>query len=289
MRVVASLFAVAIVAIVIAAPLRAQQPTAASSVRDTSRYALPADSLRVLDSAYRARKALLDQWIHTQRKAARPQEDFMSIYANYGAYLQILPRDLNQYFSERSLRPSPMTDRDNYGTVDRAIMLGGSAQLSQSWGIFAEYNLIAKFSNTVIDSNFPGLFNAEEALDLIEHSFVVGGMFVVYSSEFYRLRADGGIGAMIALSSETETGGFSRSASATGYQFNFDILNDFRIMESASFTIDLLARTVTTGTLKTSDGKTLDTPFGKRITPLTIAPTASNNLFGFAAGLVYYF
>ncbi len=266
--------------------VHAQSPISAS--RDSSVYRPPTDSLRVLDSAYRARKALLDQWIHTQRKAAHPQEDFLSIYANYGAYLQILPRDINQFFSERCLRPKPLDDRENYGTVDRAIILGGAAQLSRSWGIFAEYDLTAKFANTVIDSNALGLLNAEESLDLIEHAFVVGGMFVLYSSEFYRLRANGGVGAVIALTSETETGGFSRSASATGYQFNFDLLNDFRIVESMSFTIDILARTVTTGLLKTSDSKTLETPFGKRTTPLSIAPSASNNLFGFAAGLVFY-
>jgi len=193
---------------------RSQTPGGADSA---GRYGISADSLRVLDSAYRARKAVLDQWIHEQRRAAPPQEDFLSLYGEYGGYLQILPRDINQLFSERTLRPDPTTDRNTYGTVDRAIILGGAAQLSQTWGIFAEYDYTAKFLNTLVDSMSPGpqsLSGIEEALDLNEHAFVVGGMFVLYSSRFYRLRASGGIGAVIALTSETEAGGAARSASA---------------------------------------------------------------------------
>jgi hypothetical protein len=259
---------------------------------DSSRYALPADSLHVLDSAYRARKAVLDKWIHEQRQAAHPQEDFLSVYAEYGGYIQILPRDINQLFSERTLRPSPLSDRNNYGTVDRAIILGGAAQLTPTWGIYAEYDYTAKFLNTLVDStspNPPSLLGIEEALDMNEHAFVVGGTFVFYSSRFYRLRASGGIGAVIALTSETEAGGAARSASATGFQFNSDLLNDFRIVDNASFTIDFLFRSISTGTLKTSGGQTLDAPFGRRTNKLTVASTASNLVYGFAAGFVYYF
>ena len=236
-----------------------------------------------------ARKALLDKWIGEQRKAAHPQEDFLSIYAAYGAYLQILPKDLNQFFSERTLRPNPTNDRNNYGTMDRAVILTGQAQLSHTWGIYFEYDYAVKFFNTIIDSNYAGLNGAEEELDLYEHSLVAGGMIVFYSSQFYRLRANGGIGAVFALTSETESpGGAARSASAMGYQINFDLLNDFRIMDRASFTLDFLTRSITTGTLKTSSGQTLDTQFG-RGKPLTLSPNASNVVYGFAAGLVYYF
>ncbi len=260
------------------------------STMDTSHYAPPPDSLRTLDSTYRARKAVLDTWIRAQRSVAHPQEDFISVYLMYGGYLQILPRDINQFFSERALRPSPKDDRENYGTVDRSFLLGAQAQLSKSWGIYVEYDLTMKFANTTIDSNYPGLQGAEESLDFTEHSFVVGGMFMFYSGQFYRLRANGGIGALIVLTSETESpSGASRNASATGYQFNFDVLNDFRVMDRLSFTLDLLARTVTTGTLKTSDGKAIDQPFGNRKSALSIAPTASNVVYGLAAGLVYYF
>jgi hypothetical protein len=246
----------------------------------------------VYDSAYHARKALLDQWIHEQRKAASPQEDFLSVYAEYGAYMQILPRDINQLFSERTLRPDHTADRNAYGTVDRAILLGGAAQLSKSWGIYVEYDFTAKFLNTIVDDSSHGahsLAGIEEALDLSEHAFVVGGMFMLYSSRVYRLRASGGFGAVIALTSETEAGGATRSASATGYQANFDLLNDFRIVDNASFTLDFLARTVSTSTLKTPEGTTLDAPFGRGPRSVTVAPNASNVVYGFAAGLVYYF
>lgn len=260
------------------------------SAPDPKVYVSP-DSARMLDSTYRARKAELDGWIRTQRATAHPQEDFISVYAGYGGYLQILPRDLNQFFSERSLRPNPMSDRNVYGGVDREIIISGQAQLAQTWGIYVEYDFTAKFSNTIIDdTTVPGLFNAEEELDLYEHSLVAGGMVVIYSGPFYRLRAEGGFGAVYALTSETEsTSGASRSASASGSQINFDLLNDFRISPSASFTLDLLYRTVTTGELKTSSGQTIDAPFGVRKTPLSLKPTASNIVYGAAAGLVIYF
>lgn len=251
----------------------------------------PSDSTtRALDSAYLARKAQLDRWVREQKRYAHPQEDFISIYAGYGGYLQILPRDLNQFFSERALRPDPSSDRNEYGTVDRAIILSGQAQLTETWGIYVEYDLLEKWANTQVDNNEFGQGGAIEELDLTEHSLVVGGMYVLYSGPWYRLRANGGIGAVLALTSETESpGGYSRSASAKGYQFNFDLLNDFRVMQAVSFTIDLLARTATTGELQTSGGQTLDTPFGARKTPLSLKPTASNIVAGAAAGLVFYF
>ncbi len=252
---------------------------------DSSRYAPSADSARRLDSAYLARKAMLDRWVREQKRYARPQSDFISVYAGYGGYLQILPRDLNQVFSERSLRPDPASDRNQFGTVDRAFVLSGQAQLAETWGIYFEYDLTMEWFNTVVDAN-----NATEELDLTEHGLVVGGMYVIYNGPWFRLRAEGAMGGVVALTNETETpGNYARSASAAGYQVNFDLLNDFRVMQNMSFTIDLLTRTITTGELKTSGGQALDTPFGAYKTTITLAPTASNLLYGFAAGLVYYF
>ena len=272
-----------------AANAHAQQAITA----DSNSYITPDSAAHSLDSAYRARKAVLDRWAKIQLATARPpQEDFLSIFAGYGGFLQILPRDLNQYFAERVLLANPLSARSVYGTVDRALVIAGQAQLTQSWGIYVEYDLTAKFSNTIIDSNFNGLLNAEEELDLYEHSLVVGGMVIIYSGPFYRLRAIGGFGAVYALTYETESpGGATRSASAIGNQVNFDLLNDFRIVPSLSFTIDLLFRTVTTGELKTSSGQTLDASFGIRTAPLSIPiqPTASNVVYGVAAGIVYYF
>ncbi len=266
------------------------------SAADSGGYRPPADSIHVYDSAYRARKALLDQWVRRQDRAAVPQEDFISIYAGYGGDLQILPRDLNQLFSERVLRPAAdqASDRNSYQTVDRAIILSGQAQLAETWGIYFEYDLVEKWFNTSVDNTSPAPYNisgAVEELDLTEHSFIVGGMYVLYSGPFYRLRANGGIGGVVALTSETESiGGAARSASAAGYQVNFDLLNDFRVAQRVSFTIDLLARSVTTGALKTSGGQTLDAAFGKGDhARITIQPTASNVVYGAAAGLVFYF
>jgi hypothetical protein len=256
-----------------------------ASTSDSAGYAPSADSVRVLDSAYRARKAQLDKWVHTEEATAHPQEDFISLYLAYGGYLQILPRDLNQYFSECTLRPDPLSDRNDYSTTDRAVNFGIQAQLARSWGIYFEYDLVEKWFNTIVDQT-----NAQEELDLTEHSFVVGGMYMIYSGHFYRLRVSGGVGAIIAMTTETESpGNYTRDASAIGYQVNFDILNDFRVMQDLSFTLDVLTRTVSTGSLKTAGGQTLDTPFGAGTAPINLKPTASNVVYGLAAGLVYYF
>ena len=278
-------FAIALVFILSVGSVRAQQPQTA----DTSTSYTPPDSLRALDSAYRARKAMLDHWVREQHRDAHPQQDFMSLYLTYGGYLVILPQDLNQFFAERSLRSDPKSDRGNTGVVDRAFLLGGQAQLARSWGIYVEYGLLFKFFNTEIDS-----LSRVEEIDLTQHSFVVGGMYVIYSSPFYRLRANGGIGGVFAAVSESEQDAkgnelTSRSSSAEGLQINFDLLNDFRIAPSLSFTIDLLTRSVSTGTLKTSSDKTIDAPFGKNPNKSSIAPSATNTMYGLAAGLVYYF
>jgi hypothetical protein len=281
-------------ALILASEVHSQQPIGPTA--DSIGYRMPADSARTLDSTYRARKAELDTWVHAQQATAQPQEDFLSVSLGYGGYLQILPRDLNQLFSERTLRSDPLSDRDQYSTVDRAVIIAGQAQLASTWGIYFEYDLLEKWFNTSIDSATPVPYNiagATEELDLTEHSFVVGGMFIIYSGPFYRLRLNGGIGGVFALTSETEmgtSGNYSRSASAIGYQANFDILNDFRVMHDASFTLDLVTRSVTTGALKTSAGQTLDAPFGAgNPSGITLKPTASNMVYGLAAGLVYYF
>ena len=273
----------------------AQEPS--PSVRDTAAFVPPADTVRALDSAYRARKALLDKWVQTQTATAHPQDDFISAYVGYGGYVEILPRDLSEYFAERSLLQNPSSYRTTYSIVDRSFLFGLEAQLSQTWGIYFEYDLTMKWFNIQVGLTAPVpssdsvLNNATNELDLTEHSFVVGGMVVLYSGEFYRLRAEGGFGGVIALTSETETpGNYARSASATGYQVNFDLLNDFRVAQGVSFTIDLLTRSVTTGAFKTSSGQTLDAAFGAGDpSRITLKPTGSNLVYGVAAGLVIYF
>ncbi|HWF44088.1 MAG TPA: hypothetical protein VG537_05570 [Candidatus Kapabacteria bacterium] len=283
-------FSAALIVAVSGAAFSQMSPTSDSSVHQQTIYRTPVDSMRY-DSTYRARKAMLDKWVGQQRRTAAPQEDFLSVYAGYGGYLQILPKDLNQFFSERALRTDPTGDRDNYSTVDRAIILAGHAQLTKSWGIYFEYDYTAKFFYSIVDSVTPGpqnLAGLQEELDLNEHALIVGGTVVLFTSPFYRLRATGGFGGMIAFTTETETGASQRTASAEGYQVNFDLLNDFRFADRASFTIDLLTRSIATGKLKTSSGEVLDTQFG-RGKPTAIAPNASNFVYGVAAGLVYYF
>ena len=251
-------------------------------------------SSRAVDSAYRARKAQLDAWVHSERDASHPQEDFISAFIGYGGYEQILPRDLNQMFSERTLRDSS-SDRNQYSTVDRAFLFGVQAQLAKTWGIYVEYDLTMKWFNTQLPGSTTAISNAIEELDLTQDGFVVGGMYFIYSGRVYRLRAAGGIGGVVAFTTETETLSGSkspttRSASATGYQVDFDILNDFRVDKGVSFTLDFLFRTATTGALKTSGGKPLNSPFGSGSpTVITFQPTASSQAFGIAAGLVFYF
>jgi hypothetical protein len=258
-------FAAALIAATNSVVHAQMSPASDTSNHQQRIYRIPVDSIRY-DSTYRARKALLDKWVGEQRRAAAPQEDFLSVYAGYGGFIQILPKDLNQFFSERTLRVDPSSDRNNYTTVDRAIILAGQAQLTKSWGIYFEYDYTAKFFNTIVDSVTPGSHNLaglQEELDLSEHALIVGGTTVLLTSPFYRLRANGGIGAMIVFTTEMETGATQRSASAAGYQINFDLLNDFRFADRASFTIDLLTRSVATGTLKTSGGEALNTQFGR--------------------------
>ncbi|HEY3876229.1 MAG TPA: hypothetical protein VGM92_12190 [Candidatus Kapabacteria bacterium] len=265
---------------------QSQNRTTDTSFATKTSLANPTDSTsQALDSAYRARKAVLDAWVRSERSAARPQSDFISAFMNYGGYLRVLPRDINQLFSERTERSDPSSDRDQYSTVDRAFMFGGQAQLATTWGIYFEYDLTMKWFNTQIGDNGP-----TEEIDFTQHSLVVGGMYVFYSGPFYRLRVNGGIGAAFGLTSETETGGYSRSASASGLAVNFDINNDFRVYQGLSFTLDFLTRSITTGTLTTSSGQTLDAPFGKaNPNAITLQPTASSIAFGVAAGLVFYF
>ena len=243
-------FAIIVFALVCLGSMLAHAQEPGSLAHDTTAFVPSADTVRALDSAYRARKAQLDEWVHSQTATAHPQEDFISAYVGYGGYLQILPHDLNQLFSERTRPPSDLTsDRNAYSTVDRGVMIGFQAQLAQSWGIYFEYDLVEKWFNTKIDT-LQSLNGATEELDLTQHSLVVGGMVVLYSSAFYRLRVNGGLGGVIALTSETESPGkYARSASAEGYQVNFDLLNDFRVAQAGQLH-DRLAPPITRGHLR---------------------------------------
>jgi hypothetical protein len=252
------------------------------------------DSLRMQDSLYRARKALLDKWVADQRsQAGKPQDDFLSISFQYGGLVEMASHDITQIFAERVFRPDPKSDADEYAIAKRSVLLSGQAQLAKTWGIYVEYDYTNRYSNVIVDPNTHGFkATAEEGLDLTEHSFIVGGMYILYTSRWYRLRLNGGIGGVIAETIESELDSTnklkSRSASAKGLTINFDVLNDLRVMENVSFTIDLFTRSISTGKLTTSDDKTLDEPFG-RAGKSSIAPTASTNIFGVAAGIVYYF
>jgi hypothetical protein len=261
----------------------------------------PADSMRVQDSLYRARKALLDKWVADQRTAAgHPQEDFISVYLAYGGLVEIQPRDITQLFFERVWGADTSTDFNTFSMASRSFLLSGSAQLAKSWGIYVEYDYTTRFSNVIADVDSSNgkkprfKYPAEESLGLTEHGFVVGAMYILYTSRFYRLRLNGGLGGVFATTLEQEIDStkktVSRSASAKGYSVNFDVLNDLRVMEDLSFTIDLFTRSISTGKLTAAEGTTLDKPFGRRKEALhPEGPTASATMFGVAAGLVYYF
>ena len=284
------LFAFALLLAALAGPASTHAQVV-TQVPDSVRFTYPpGDSVRILDSLYRARKRLLDKWFENHRAAAHPQEDFLSIYAGLGGYVKIRANDLNQYFSERVGRPDPAGDRENLSSIDRYFILAGQAQLARSWGIYVEYNFSQKDFNTIIDDTLVhALHGTQETMQLTQHSLVTGGMVYLLSSALYRLRANGGLGAAyVRLYEEEAASGATRSSTAVGYQFNFDLLNDFRFAEWGSFDIDFFSRSVSTGTLKTADGQTLQTPFGIRGAS-SLAPRASNLSFGFAAGVVFYF
>src|SRR5439155_16338170 len=107
-------------------------------------------------------------------------------------------KEVNQLFSERAFRADPKGDAESYGNADRSILLVGEAQLAKTWRIYVEYDYTARYSNVIVDSNVRFHKSAEEALDLTEHAFSVGGMYVVYSGRFYRLKLHGGLGGVIA-------------------------------------------------------------------------------------------
>lgn len=285
----------ALALITIAFSVAAQQPwsplTARAQQKDSNAYELPArmyghisDSL---DSVYKARRATVSAWVARQNTSPISSRDFVSLYAELGGLIRTSAADINQYFSERSYRPNSSDDRSQYRSADRDITLGAEFRLSRSWGVFVQYEFAANYYNTIIDSIAPAnARNLEEALDLTEHSLVTGGMVLLYEDKYYQLRALGGIGGVYAIVSEEEpSSGATRSASASGLQLNFDLVNEFRIGTWGSALIDLLTRSTSTGTLKTSDGQTLAQPFGSTSHSVATSPDASKTAFGFAVGL----
>jgi hypothetical protein len=273
------------------AAFAASSADSASAQMDSNVYVLPprpqghvADSL---DSLYRVRRAQVDQWAARQRAGAVPPNEGLGIYAEIGGLIRTSPADLNQFFAERAFRPDPNDDRSAFRSVDRAFILGAQFRLSRSWGIFVQYEYSGTVFNTIIDSAAPNVKGLEESMDLTEHSFVTGGMMMLYSSQFYRLRALGGLGAVYASTTEEEPASVSaRSASAVGVQLNFDLVNDFRIADWGNALIDIMTRTTSTGELKTSAGETIDKPFGRANRAATLSPHASKTAFGFAVGLM---
>ncbi len=279
-------------AMLLVIPAICQSQTATPArILDTNTFNHPsADSLRVLDSIYRAKKAELAKWELRQSSMPEPSNDFISAYATIGTLMQIRASDINQYFSERAGRPKPVDDRGNFSGVDRALSLGARASIAPEIEVFVEYEYLGRWYNTIVDSTaLPALSGVEEELDLTTHSLMTGARVTMYNSRFYRLCAVGGIGAAIAFVSEHEGASTSRSSSATGIQINFEIANEFRFAHWGSFLLDLTSRILSTSELKQSGGATLTPPFGLRPTPQSISPRASYAVAGLTVGVVAFF
>jgi len=266
------------------------RPVVRNNVIDSGYTAIPpADSIRMYDSIMALRKRQIEE--ASRFIVAHPIQDaFVTLTASVSAFNRVKAGDLNQYFAERSARPDPPSDRDGLSGLDRFITFGAQFHLTNDLAVGVEYDFMARYFNTVIENDsithWP---NGEEHLDITYHTLMTGPEVTLYRSRLLRVKMDGGIGAVIALATEEETAtNAARSSSATGLAISFDLATDIHAVDWASFTIDLFARTIGTGKLKTSDGQDLSTGFGHHSAPFAIAPNANATAFGLAIGGIIY-
>jgi hypothetical protein len=255
---------------------------------DSGYYAIPpADSARMFDSIYKLRKT---QFEERERLAAAQsvQDAFFTLSATISAFNEMKALDLNQYFAERALRPDPASDRTTLSSLDRYITIGGQFHLSNTIAAAVEYDFIGRYFNTTVDS-LPG--TPDEHLDMTYHLLLVGPQITFFTSHLFRLKATGGIGPAFVLAGETENGPVtsSRSSSATGIAISFDLAADLRVVDWASFTVDLFSRSISTGALTTTGNHDLSQPFGSHTAAFDISPNANTTIFGLAIGGVVYF
>ena len=243
-----------------------------------------------LDSAYSVRKAQVKRWEKESQSVALRKPDSLSIYATLGTLMLIRAGDVNQYFSQRAGRSDPIGDRDEFSGVDRAFAIGGNSQITPWLGVFLEYDFLTRWYNTdILSSPLPALVNAEEEVDLTAHSLIVGGSLTIIESRFVRLRGNAGLGPALSFVHETESNGYSRQSSALGLQISVGLLTDLRFADWGSFLIEVGARSVSEGTLKSAGGSNLSEPFGANPARMEPAPSASYLVGGLSVGLIGYF
>jgi hypothetical protein len=254
---------------------------------DSGYYAIPpADSARMFDSIYKLRKA---QFEERERLAATQsvQDAFFTLSATISAFNEMRAPDLNQYFAERALRPSPASDRSSLSSLDRYITLAGQFHMTSALAVNIEYDFIGRYFNTTVDS-LPGF--PDEHLDMTYHLLMVGPQVTFFTSHLIKLKATGGIGPALVLAGEAELPTTAaRSSSATGIAISFDLAVDLRVVDWASFTVDLFSRSISTGALTTTGNHDLSQPFGYHTATFDISPNASATIFGLAIGGVVYF
>lgn len=266
------------------------KPVVLNNSIDTSYTAIPpADSARMYDSIMVLRKQQIEAY--SKLAASHPVQDaFITISASVSNFNRFKAPDLNQYFSERSDRPDPVADRVTMSGLDRFLTLGAQFHLTSDIAVMVEYDFMSRYFNSVVEfdtvRHWP---NGEEHLDMTYHTLLTGAEITLYRSHLLRLKADGGFGAVFAMASDLESAtGASRSSHAAGLAISFDIAADFHAVDWASFTLDLFARTVSTGTLKTSGDQDLSHGFGFHSGSYQIAPHASGTAFGLAIGGIIY-
>ncbi len=256
---------------------------------DSTYYVIPpADSARMYDSIMKLRR----EEVKAREKiwaSNAPQDGLLTLSISTSFLNRWRAPEISQYFAERANRADPIADRDEYTPLDRYLTFGAQFHLTPSWGLFFEYDLMTRYYNTEIDrDSIKGVPAGEQQLDLTMHTFLFGPEISLYRSHLLRLRVNGGIGAAYVRTYDYEAASNkSRSGSAVWLAASFDIAGDLRVLNWASFTLDLFSRSISTPPVKSGD-QDLSTGFGWHTQPFTIAPRASGVVFGFAIGGVFY-
>lgn len=246
------------------------------------------DSARMLDSIYAVRRREIEARL--ARTGYVPQQDFMSVRIGAAAFGRIKAPDLQEYFAERSGRPDPKADREDWAGLDRYLALAGEAMIGSSWGIYLEYSYAARYFNTLVAGSVdPTVIpNGEKLMDLSTHTFVTGPFIIPLETKFFRTKLYAGIGPAFTGVEEQEGTTFTRSSSATGYALSFEAEFDFRIIDQLSFGIGLLTRQQQTGRLTSSD-KSLSERFGQGTLTTKTEPEASFLFGALVLGVHWYF
>jgi len=256
---------------------------------DSNYYVIPpADSARMYDSIYRLRA----EEVRKREKKELDREwysEMLKINIGSNAYGKFRAPDLNEYFAEITGRETPSDDRANLSTIDRILYLGGIAQLSEEYAIYAEYSYLARWYNTLVEnSQKANVTNGEHTLDYTAHTFVAGPQVTLYQGSFMRVRAYGGLGGSVIFVTEREDISKSeRTGNTTGFAVNFGIPIDFRVKRWLTFSLDFYTRSIMAGKPTFTSDATLASPFGGRTEATSIDPAVNSATFGLAFSLLF--